>query len=147
MQFYVNHISNMAIRLNELPNEIIYQILLCVPPTSVIKVQEVSRQFNDLSQPILWRHHCRTQFSYWNPEHEIYEKFSGPVAKVDWKKIFTARHSVDSVTNHEIDSILENQLGRIQKTEKIVAHGYDAKDALLRHMNVSDETNDVLARR
>ncbi len=137
----------MAIKLSELPNEIIYQILLYVPPTSVVKVQQVCRQFNDLLQPILWRHHCSTQFTFWNPDHEIREKLSGPVAKVDWKNMFSARHGVDHMTNQELESILKVQKGRVEKTERIVGHGYDVKDALLRHLNVGEDTNDVLARR
>ncbi len=139
--------SNMAVNLSELPNEIIYEILLCLPPTSVPKVQQISRQFNDLSQPILWRLHCRTQFKFWNSEHEIHEKFSGAVARVEWKRIFLERHRIDHVTTRQIDGILSSQRSRIQKTESIVAHGYDAKDTLLRHLNVGDQTEDVLSRR
>ena len=137
----------MSISLNELPNEIIHEILLYVPPISLTKVQQVSRHFNHVSQPILWRHHCRTQFEYWDPDHRIREKFSGPVVKVDWKKIFSGRLNVDRVINHEIDSILETQVGRIEKTERIVAHGYDAKDTLLRNLTTGEEADDVLARR
>lgn len=137
----------MAIILSELPNEIIYQILLCLPPTSVPKVQQVSRQFNDLSQPILWRSHCRTQFKFWKPDHEIHEKFSGAVARVDWKKIFLERHRIHHATTRQINSMLCSQRSRIEKTESIVAHGYDTKDTLLRHNNVGDEAKDVLARR
>lgn len=139
--------SKMAIKFSELPNEIIYQILLCVPPASVTKVQQVSRQFNDLSQPILWRYYCSSQYAYWDPRHQIQEKLSGPVAKVDWKKLFSERSSVDRMTDREVDSILETQRGRIRKTERIVAYGYDAKDTLLRHLSVGDEADDVLARR
>lgn len=137
----------MTKNLSELPNEIIYQILLCVPPASITKVQQVSRQFNDLSQPILWRHYCRTLFTYWNSDHGIQGKFAGPVAKVDWRTIFLERHNIDRVTDREVDSILSTQRSRIEKTERIVAQGYDVKDSLLRHLNVSDKADDVLARR
>lgn len=77
----------------------------------------------------------------------MHEKFSGAVARVDWKKIFSERHSVDHATTRQIDSILSSQRSRIEKTESIVAHGYDAKDTLLRHLNIGDEAEDVLARR
>ncbi|KAL6721101.1 hypothetical protein ACLMJK_000201 [Lecanora helva] len=137
----------MAIKLSDLPNEIIYQILLCVPPASVTKVQQVSRQFNELAQPILWRHYCETRYTYWSSEHHIREKLSGAVAKVDWKSIFSERHKVDRMIDRGIDSILETQKGRVKKAESIVTHGYDAKDALLRHMAVGDDADDVLARR
>jgi len=75
------------------------------------------------------------------------EKFSGPVAKVDWKKVFAERHGIDRTTSQEINSILATQVSRIDKTEKIIGYGYDAKDTLLRHLNVQDDAADVLARR
>lgn len=75
------------------------------------------------------------------------QKYSGVVAKVDWKKIFIERHSADRATTRQIDSILSSQRSRIKKTESIVAYGYDAKDTLLRHLDVGDDAEDVLARR
>lgn len=75
------------------------------------------------------------------------EKYNGPVAKVDWKKVFAERHGVDRTTNAEVDSILASQMSRIEKTERIISYGYDAKDALIRHLNVEDDAEDVLARR
>ncbi|KAK4694902.1 F-box protein 21, partial [Lecanoromycetidae sp. Uapishka_2] len=137
----------MAITLSELPNEVIYQILLSIPPTSVPTLQKVSRQFNDLAQPILWRHHCQTLYRYWSPEHRMRENFNGPVAKIDWKNIFAERHGVDRITSTAIDSILASQVSRIEKTERIIGHNYDAKDTLLRQLNVEDDAEDVLARR
>ena len=137
----------MTLTLDQLPNEIMFQILLCIPPTSVPALQQVSKQFNDLSQPLLWRYHCSKTFHYWSPEHAIDEKFNGPVAKVDWKKVFTQRRQIDRSISREIDSILGSQVGRIEKTSRIVEYGYDAKDTLLRHMSVADDADDVLARR
>ncbi len=75
------------------------------------------------------------------------QKYCGPVAKVDWKKIFLDRHSIDRATTRQIDSILGSQRSRIKKTESIGAQGYGAKDTLLRHLGVGDEAEDVLARR
>ena len=57
------------------------------------------------------------------------------------------RHVVDRTTSHELDSILTSQVGRIEKSETIVGLGYDAKDALLRHLNVGKDAEDILARR
>ena len=142
-----NYLDSMMIKLSELPNEIIYQIFLCVPPASVTRVQQVSRQFNEISQPVLWRYYCQSQYEYWDPKHDIQEKLSWPIAKADWRKIFSARHKVDRITSGNIDSILENQQSRVKKTESIVTHGYDAKDTLLKQLKTSAEANDVLARR
>ena len=137
----------MAQAFSTLPNEIIYHILLCVPPASIIEVQQVSKHFYELAQPILWRYYCRAVYTYWSSEHEIEEKFAGPVSKVDWKSIFLKRHGLNRSTDREINSILKTQLGRIEKTERIVARGYDTKDSLLRHLNVGHDADDVLARR
>ncbi len=137
----------MTLTLDKLPNEIIFQILLCIPPTSVPALQQVSKQFNDLSQPLLWRYHCSTLFRYWKAEHAIDEKLNGPVAKVDWKKVFAERRQIDRSISREIDSILGSQVGRIEKTSRIVEYGYDAKDTVLRHLSVADDAEDVLARR
>ena len=137
----------MTVTLSELPTEIIYHILLYLPPSSVPTLQQVSTQFNELSQPLLWRHHCSTQYKYWSPEHNIKETFNEPVAKIDWKKLFAERHAVNRSTTRELDSILASQVGRIDKTERIIAHGYDAKDTLLRHLDAGNDAEDVLARR
>ena len=137
----------MTVTLSELPTEVIYQILLHLPPSSVPTLQQVSTQLNELSQPLLWRHHCSTLYHYWSTEHDIVKKFNEPVAKVDWKKLFVERHGINRSTSREIDSILASQVGRIEKTERIVGHGYDAKDTLLRHLNVGGDAEDVLARR
>lgn len=74
-------------------------------------------------------------------------KFAGDVNKVNWKKIFSDRHSFDRSISHEIGSILSNQVGRIEKAENIIKYGYDAKDILLRNLKVGDSAEDVLARR
>lgn len=68
-------------------------------------------------------------------------------ADVDWKGIYSERHLIDRSANHQIDSILASQVGRIEKSTKIIGLGYDAKDTLVRHLGVGDDAEDVLARR
>ena len=75
------------------------------------------------------------------------EKFKNDVYKADWKKIFMERQFIDYSTNLALDSILSSQVGRTEKFEHVLRHGYDAKDTLLYNMNVGDEAEDVLARR
>ncbi|KAA6409060.1 MAG: hypothetical protein FRX48_07404 [Lasallia pustulata] len=136
-----------ATSLSDLPNEIIQQILFYIPPSSALATQRISRRFYDLTQPILWRYHCRTQFKYWDQKHNIQAKVADNVAKVDWKDVFSSRHSIDRATSHAIDAILACQISRVEKFQSIVGFGYDAKDTLLRHLNVDDDAEDVLARR
>lgn len=137
----------MAVTLTELPIEILHQIISYIPPSALPTVQTVSRKFNDLPQPLLWRDHCRTQFKYWSPEHDLQQKLSGTIVESDWKMLFSDRYSIDLAITRDIDGILASQRNRIEKAERIMGHGYDAKDALLRHLNVADDAEDVLARR
>ncbi|KAL8912271.1 MAG: hypothetical protein Q9171_002726 [Xanthocarpia ochracea] len=137
----------MTTVLSDLPIEVLFQIFLCVPPASIPALQQVCRKFNDLSQPLLWRHHCQTQFKYWDPKHDIKAKYAQSAAKVDWKQLFQTRHLADRAISHELENILSSQTGRIELSERILVHGYDAKDTLLRHLNVGDDAEDVLARR
>lgn len=131
----------------DLPNELIFEIFLHVSPSSAPALQQICRRLHDLVQPLLWRHHCRTQFRYWSKQHDIEAKFSDKAANIDWKKIFLERHTTDRNVRHDIDSILASQVGRIQKSERTVGYGYDAKDTLMRDLRVGDEAEDVLARR
>ena len=133
--------------LSKLPTEVLQHILLYLPPEDLPNVQQVSRRFNELEQPVLWRHHCRTNFKYWDPTHKIEAKFSDDIAKVNWKGVFASRFQIDRYTIKMIDKILEKQHARIDKVKELLAHGYDVKDTLLEQMNVSDDAEDVLARR
>ncbi|KAL8683068.1 MAG: hypothetical protein Q9186_000978 [Xanthomendoza sp. 1 TL-2023] len=137
----------MTHSLTALPTEILFQILLCVPPSSIPLLQQVCRKFNDLSQPLLWQQHCCTHFKYWKSEHDITAKYAQSAAEVDWKQIFQQRHLADIAISRDLEDILSSQTGRIKRSERIIAHGYDAKDTLLRHLNVPDDAEDVLARR
>ncbi|KAL9615513.1 MAG: hypothetical protein Q9167_000026 [Letrouitia subvulpina] len=133
--------------ITDLPNEILYQILLFVDPPVAPVLQQACRKFNGLVQPLLWRYHCEKQFKYWNPEHQIQEKLATDITKVDWKKLFQVRYEIDISTTHDFESILSSQVNRVKKAAKIVARGYDVKDTMLRHLNVADDAEDVLARR
>lgn len=137
----------MCTALIDLPNEILFQILVHIPPHLTPAVLLVSKRFNDVAEPRLWRHHCRQQFQYWSPERGIQSQLWDDTDAVDWKKVFSERYIIDRKTSHILDSIIASQSGRTEKAEAIIAFGYDAKDTLLRQMRVSDEVDDVLARR
>ncbi|KAI9822357.1 MAG: hypothetical protein M1827_000076 [Pycnora praestabilis] len=133
--------------LSGLPNEVIQNILYHLPPHSSSTLQRVSNRFLDITnEPLLWRYYCRTEFKYWNAHHNIREKLAGNVSVVDWKELYIHRANVEHATTSTLNSILAGQTGRIDKFQKIVDLGYDAKDALLRHYHVGDDTEDVLAR-
>lgn len=137
----------MAVVLSELPVEVLHQIISYLPPFTVPTLQTVSHKFNNLPQPLLWRDHCLSQFKHWNAEQDVESKLSKGVVDTDWKKIFADRYSIDRSIARDVDGILASQRNRIEKAERIMGHGYDSKDMLLRNLNVGDEAEDVLARR
>ena len=137
----------MALTLNDLPIEVLNHIISYLSPSSLPTVQTVSRKFHELPRPVLWRDHCRTHFKYWNSEHDLQQRLSGTILESDWKKLFSDRYSMDRAITRDIDGILASQRNRIEKAESIMDYGYDAKDTLLRHIDVADDVEDVLARR
>jgi len=138
-----------APNLNSIPDELIQHILFYSPARDLLlNIQRVSKRFNRLSsEPLLWRHHCRVAFKYWDSKHRIGQKFVGSVGDVDWKALYTYRQRIDADTTELLDSILERQINRISKFKSIAEFGYDAKDTLLRHCHADDATEDVLARK
>ena len=137
----------MPVSVDDLPNEVIHQILRHLPALSVPAFQQACRRFNKLTDSLNWRHLCRKHFKYWHSDRCIQKKFVKNVDEVDWKKLFVERHQIDHKTTSLLDSILSSQTGRIEKFQQIVESGYDAKDCILTHLAVHDDTEDVLARR
>lgn len=138
----------MAVLLCDLPDEIIQAILFHVRPIDLAAVQLTSIRLNRLANaPLLWRHHCRTQYKYWDAKHQIREKLAGSVLSVEWKELYAYRCLVAKKTTKLLDSIIANQTGRIERFEAAVEPGYDVKDTLLDNMRVSEEEVDSLARR
>ncbi|MCJ1378071.1 hypothetical protein MMC17_001167 [Xylographa soralifera] len=133
--------------ISDLPGEIIQQILLYCSPVTLATFQRVSHKYNALVEPFLWRYQCQTQYRYWDPKHHIKEKFHGDINAADWRNIFAERQRIDRITSSALEGILESQMGRIDKFQRIVECGYDAKDCLLQHLAGEDDGEDVLARR
>jgi F-box protein 21 len=134
---------------SDLPDEVLQHILFYLSPDDLLSnVQRVSKRFSRLArEPLLWRHHCRVHFRYWDSKHRIRQKFLGNVGDVDWKTLYMHRKRVESETASVLDSIIEGQVNRIQKFKLIADFGYDAKDTLLKHCRTCETAEDVLARR
>ncbi|RDW67908.1 hypothetical protein BP6252_09304 [Coleophoma cylindrospora] len=135
--------------LDTLPDEILQHILFYISSHETLAtVQRLSKRLNRLcSEPLLWRYHCLFDFQYWDTKHQIQEKFRGNVGDVDWKALYIHRRTVIHRTTEVLDSVLEVQVGRIEKFQQIAEFGYDAKDTLLKHCQTDDIAEDVLARR
>lgn len=141
--------SKPQVLLTDLPDEVLQHITYyCSANDVLLNIQRLSKRFGRLaSEPLLWRHHCKTEFKYWDSKHSIGKMFVGNVVDVDWKALYTYRRMVDAKTTHLLGSILKGQIDRISKFRSISHFGYDAKDTLLRHCHAAQDTDDVLARR
>lgn len=135
--------------IGDLPDEVLDQVLYYLSAEQTISnVCRASKRFARLcEEPLLWRYYCRTEFTYWDAKHRIKQKFGGDVSDVEWKKLYIYRKHIDIRTSELLDSILSEQIGRIDKTKDISEFGYDAKDTLLRNCQAEAEADDVLARR
>ncbi|KAI9738327.1 MAG: hypothetical protein M1834_008825 [Cirrosporium novae-zelandiae] len=126
--------------LASLPDEIIQHILEYLPPLSVPSVQRASRRFKGVAnEPLLWRHFYRTHFVYRDRNCEVLTRA--------WKQKYVYRYQLEQEVEWLLDSIIASQLGRVEKFQRIVEFGIDAKDTLLRNINAGDDEEDVLARR
>lgn len=139
--------DTMVSNIGQLPNEVLYQIALHLPPTSLPVFQRVCCRFDQLVDNLIWRKLCATRFKYWDSRHRIKAKLAGESNDIDWKILFIQRHLVDRSTSDALNSILSSQQDRLDKFQQIISHGYDAKDCLMRHFQVADSADDVLARR
>ncbi|KAI1385216.1 uncharacterized protein F4822DRAFT_337560 [Hypoxylon trugodes] len=135
--------------LDSLPDEIVHQILLYVSPEETLtKVARLSKRFNRVAQePLLWRCYCLETFKYWNSEHHFKERLRTHIHDTDWKRLFIQRLIRNNQIVQLVDGIVTSRVSRLQKIEQICQYGYDAKDYLLSQCRVSDNTEDVLARR
>ncbi|KHJ34278.1 putative f-box domain-containing protein [Erysiphe necator] len=142
------HCSNET-HLLRLPDEVIQKILFfCDPDDVYLNVKRVCQRFFRLvNEPLLWRFHCCVNFRYWDKRHGFQEKLRRPTGQEDWKSLYCYRRMVDLKTTELLNSILETQTNRISKYEAIARFGYDAKETLLRHIQVDENAHDVLARR
>jgi hypothetical protein len=133
---------------DDLPDEVLQDIVFCLPPADIFSLQLTSSRLYRLSNaPLLWRHFCHTQYKFWDQKHRIREKFAGAALSVNWKELYASRHRVARKTQKALDDILHNETGRIAAFKVAVEPGYDIKDTLLRNINCEEHTEDILARR
>jgi F-box protein 21 len=141
----------------DLPAEIVQSILFFLPPESLCDVRATSKQLHSIADtPLLWRYHCRTQYRFWDPIHNIKRKLASPISVTDWKQLFISRRLIDAEVHDMVDEVVRTPHNRIHTIEDIsiqrygsavVANSYDVKDALLSHYNVAEDKEDHLARR
>ena len=147
LQYHELDSQSKPTSIEDLPNEILQNILLFAPACSITTFQRVCRRFSGIVDAFNWRHLCQQEFCYWDPSHGFHLKTGAQAKEVYWKKTYIQRHHSHRETTRLLDSILSAQVDRIDKFQRIITIGYDAKDCLLQHLAVDDNAEDVLARR
>ncbi|KAL7905696.1 hypothetical protein GGI35DRAFT_471570 [Trichoderma velutinum] len=138
-----------GLSLDQMPDEIIGHLLYYLSPyDNLYNVQLVSHRFYRLAnEPLLWRHHCRSSFEYWNPRHRFYKKAAALAQETDWKELFIFRSARNEQVSALLDEIIRTKVNRVRGFEIIGQIGYDAKDFLLEQCQTSPSAEDGLARR
>lgn len=134
---------------SQVPDEIIQHLLYYIPPEdNLSNFQLVSHRLRHLAdEPLLWKYHCRTNFRFWHPEHNLQRRLKGRASDTPWKKLFILRKSRNEQLKRLLGEILVTKVGRLKRYEKVCQLGYDAKDFLLEQCKADENAEDVLARR
>lgn len=133
--------------LTDLPDEILRCICFFVDWDDALSIQATCRRLVDVvTEPLLWKYHCRRTFKHWAASHHLSTKL-GDATFWQWKQLFKERYEAEAKTRSALARIIASQTGRIQKIEDIVSLGYDAKDVLLREYARAMDFDDGLARR
>jgi F-box protein 21 len=120
-----------SVRLIDLPDEVIQNVLFRLNYTTALALEATCRRFRDVAnEPLLWKSFCRDGWKKWQPRHNFKAKIAG--SEFDgWKGLFAERTRSHREVCALIESIIEEDVNRIRKVERIVELGWDAKDALL----------------
>ena len=137
----------MTIELSGLPDEILQCILSFASPQAAVSLGRTSKRFTDVSnEPLIWRDYCLMGYRYWDSKHNIH-RISSNLDSVNWKELYAERQATDRKTAALLNAMISDQIRRMEKIQMITLLGYDAKDMLLKHMRVQEDTEDNLARR
>ena len=125
--------------LNDFPDEIIRHVLWFVSPEDNLGiVQHLSRRFYHLgNESLLWRHYCRTSFTYWHPDHDIENKFLAIPSSVAWKTLWVTRKRSTTKVSRLLDGILSTKVGQLRKLQQIRRRDIVPKGSLLHHIPTS----------
>lgn len=135
-------------RLLQLPDELLHEILTHLPPRDLVACQLTCKTLDGLcAESLVWRRHCETEYRRWDKSHDFVALLAAPPISVKWKHLLAQRRRQDQHVREDIDCVLSSQTRRIDRIKDIASLGYDATDELLRHVEVADDAEDVLARR
>lgn len=135
-----------ALILN-IPDEIVQNILLFLDFRSLSGCQRTCKYLLRQTQnPLLWRHHCLTQYHYWRNPPQLNPDFGASAHKEDWKYILQTRKIADRHLFNTLNSALVDRLERTNLLDEIAIRRYDAKDMLLQQLDTAPDAPDYLSR-
>ena len=133
--------------IDTLPVELLQNILIFLPTPSLFAAWKVNRRFAAALDGLNWRFMCLSRFRYWDERHAFDARPDRNVLGLDWKRTFLERDRASREASDLLDGIISCQTKRIEKFESFLKIGYDAKDTVLEHLAVDEDSGDGLARR
>ena len=133
--------------IQALPTETLLQIFRDLPAKSVVACSSTSKLFRRATDQSIWRHRCLQDFAQWDQRHNLPDLLTQPSSDVDWQKLYVERCGVHRNAQRALDTIVKNQVGRLERVRSVIDYGVDIEDVLRRNINALDSEPDVLARR
>lgn len=135
-------------RLLALPDELINGVLVFLPWRELVACQLTCRSLWRISkESLIWRRHFINEYRFWQGEGYLQSLLQAPPASINWKQEFTRRKKQDHAIDQDLEKILDSQANRVSTIHDAVEFRYEAKDALLRHLDVADDAEDVMSRK
>ena len=144
---YSSQTELIGTTINDLPNEVLFQILFNLSPLDAISIALSSRRFHAFLGPPLWRHFCQVKYKFWQDSWDVESIYDASVDLVDWKRIYLYRQRAEHCAESSLEQILHIQSNRLYHYGTILTYGFDVKDVLLRQVDIANDVQDVLARR
>ncbi|OAG44034.1 hypothetical protein AYO21_01886 [Fonsecaea monophora] len=120
----------MTSPLTQLPNEVIHVILSYLPFQSNTALQQTCHRFADAAkEPLVWKKYCQDFFRWWDRRHSFPEKLRD-ASFVAWKELFAERYRTSKATRQALNTMIEEDSGRLDSLRVILDARYDAKDHL-----------------
>lgn len=133
--------------LSSLPDELISAILQCLDARSVTRFAQTSKRFTDIAtEAVLWQKLCLQDWRFWDAQHDFHTKQRDRTYP-EWRALYTTHDEAHKRTIHELQSIIADPLGRLNRAQTILNHGYDAKDALVDLVHNAHRSESPLAQR
>ena len=118
-------------RFDCLPEEVLATIALYLDALSLANLSCTAKRFHPIANShLLWRDLTLRSFHFWDGCHEL-EHRKGNSAFHDWKALYAVRHTANVATEHAIRGMVDEPVGRLARSGRVLEHGYGIKDALL----------------